>query len=523
MALPDFLSTTATATEPWRRRGSLTARRRQGEPPAQAWSKAPPGARWGLSLQSGPRAYQGPPPRLGAPLVGAPCGRALASGPLHEAHELAAGLGQVAHELVGREVAARQPVSNVAKDCKRLGRDERDALLCGLLARVLVRVQGRRVRQQHQLAHAAVILVARATHRVNVAEHAVEDTVGQALGGLAPDGGKTQVRHERRAFAVERHNAHSLRLLGGALRRPREQVGLDEAHHEHGEQEDGELERLVPEARQGHLREVDHDHSDGLADVLLDRVQRLEQIHGADSLDHEGCCHHPGRRRPVGEEAVGHHLRIHHAGQQRGQHPRGGQARDLCRQRHVLVLLQVLFRQHRAVAGGRHLEQRAQDGAHGHRAGAAAAVGAAHVHQHESAGGDEQRDQHVPLQGGLPGALEPPHQQGSDQQLRLQQSLVHPAAERGHGQHLQGVPERVHSANHPEDGQALRLPALPDAGHAVAPERRQVHQDDRQELVHEYGRIFGVEDLAALLRGVDEQRMQGARGDEEHEEAQLHH
>mmetsp|Transcript_17619 Transcript_17619/g.46922 ORF Transcript_17619/g.46922 Transcript_17619/m.46922 type:complete len:252 (+) Transcript_17619:639-1394(+) len=237
----------------------------------------------------------------------------------------------------------------------------------------------------------------------------------------------------------------------------RYQVRLHQGNHQYGEQEDGELERL-PQTWQSDLRNVDHDDSQGLTDVFLQGVQCLEEVHRADGLHGEGKRHQARHAIPMCEEPFLLDLRLHAAHQQRGHRPSGCKAGNLGVERHIRKGLQVLLREHRAIARNRHLEHYAH---HPHRwqgTSAATAVGTL-VHQNEATHCQKHGKEHMPLQAALPGSLEPPQHQGSDQQLCLQQHLVDAPAKLRHGLHLKEVTQRIDGADEPEDRHAPGLPA----------------------------------------------------------------
>mmetsp|Transcript_108852 Transcript_108852/g.150549 ORF Transcript_108852/g.150549 Transcript_108852/m.150549 type:complete len:206 (+) Transcript_108852:322-939(+) len=203
------------------------------------------------------------------------------------------------------------------------------------------------------------------------------------------------------------------------------------------------------------------------------------------------------------EEAVRGNLTLRHAEGHRGERPRRRQARDLRVERHVRVGLEVLLRQHRAVARHGNLQQHAGHRAERQRAGAALARGV-HVDEDKRAHCQEHGAEHVPLQRRLLGALQPPDHQRGDEELRLQQHLVDTAAERRHREHLEEVAQGIDGANHAEDGEALRLPARAHTLHAVDGVRHQVHEQHREHLVHRDWRVPRVEDLAVRLGRVDQ-------------------
>mmetsp|Transcript_78328 Transcript_78328/g.201681 ORF Transcript_78328/g.201681 Transcript_78328/m.201681 type:complete len:310 (+) Transcript_78328:317-1246(+) len=275
-------------------------------------------------------------------------------------HKLLPGLLAVPRKLRRRELLARQAVADVPKDGERLRRHVRH--LGGLAAWDGVRP----LRKQHELTRLLAVRVRDPAHRVHVAEHAVEDAIRKALGHLAAHSVEAKGRHERGAGRVQGDELHALcadsHCLGAlvalrsSLLRAREKVGPHQRNDEHCKQEDGELEGLV-HARQGDLREVDDDHCEGLTDVFLHRVKRLQQIHGTDGLHDEGEGHHPRHPVPVREEAIFMHLALGRAHQHRSKGPGSREAGDLREQRHVCIGLQVLLGQHRAVAGHGHLEQ----------------------------------------------------------------------------------------------------------------------------------------------------------------------
>mmetsp|Transcript_101053 Transcript_101053/g.290017 ORF Transcript_101053/g.290017 Transcript_101053/m.290017 type:complete len:202 (-) Transcript_101053:124-729(-) len=199
---------------------------------------------------------------------------------------------------------------------------------------------------------------------------------------------------QRDQLDVAGPRAGSLDLLLGHRRR--EQVSIHRADDQDGEQEDREVESLV-DAGEQHLRGVDDDDRQRLADVFLHGVEGLQQIHRADGLDHEGSSDEPSHGVPIGEEAIVLDLRLK-AEEHIGHHgPSCGHAGDLGRQRHVRKSFQVLLRQHRAIARHGDLNHHAKHGPQRQTPGGGTGGGAALVDNDKATRGDEHQQQHVPL------------------------------------------------------------------------------------------------------------------------------
>mmetsp|Transcript_59214 Transcript_59214/g.105213 ORF Transcript_59214/g.105213 Transcript_59214/m.105213 type:complete len:351 (+) Transcript_59214:116-1168(+) len=308
-------------------------------------------------------------------------------------------------------------------------------------------------------------------------------------------------------------------LLNNALRA---NVGCDREDNNHDGQEGRYLE-LVFEHGKCNLRNVDHEHSTGLADVLQDRVQQCQDIHGAPALDGEGCKHACGDAIPAVEEAILPSDTISEGDREDGGEPSALELNELHVNRCALEILHVLVGQHGAEARHSDLKKHV-DHAHDRNCTIAAVARAAnHVNTH----GEHDQDEDVPLKCSLLGALDSPHHQRSDDKLGLKEDLVGCTSQRAHAGHLQIVAESIHKANHREYLHWCWAPDLPPFVHASTGKADELCQDEGHHCLSNNNCHLSVcEVLLARLRVhtlgcIDDGWMHCSGAHEEGEESEL--
>mmetsp|Transcript_19864 Transcript_19864/g.46550 ORF Transcript_19864/g.46550 Transcript_19864/m.46550 type:complete len:245 (+) Transcript_19864:77-811(+) len=198
---------------------------------------------------------------------------------------------------------------------------------------------------------------------------------------------------------------------------------------------------LLGEGREQHLAEVDHEHGYGLADVLLHRVQNLQQRHREHGLRGKGCHRQHRGVVPSVEEGTGRgdNRRI-----QKGDHgnrdntPGGHELAQLRVQWQVLEGLQRLVSLHSGVAGDYNFAQHKERASKSTCGALSTGLG---LHKHEEGHPNAHGHEHGPLRCGLLGRfpLDDPHHHRRDDELGLQQHLVGSAIHAGHGHHLKVV------------------------------------------------------------------------------------
>mmetsp|Transcript_16837 Transcript_16837/g.35156 ORF Transcript_16837/g.35156 Transcript_16837/m.35156 type:complete len:267 (+) Transcript_16837:72-872(+) len=233
---------------------------------------------------------------------------------------------------------------------------------------------------------------------------------------------------------------HVVELLGLLHDALGPHVGSDGEDDHHDREEGGHL-KLVLEGGQGHLSDVDHEHGNGLADVLEHGVQDGQEVHGAPALDGERGKNAQSDAAPAREEAVLPGPAVDEGEHQDGDEPGTLELHNLHIDRLVLEVLHELVGENRAEARDRDLHQDVDDAHDGDAVAAAAAAAAA---DHVDAHGEHDEQEDVPLQGRLLRALDAPHHQRRDDKLRLQQDLVGSASKAAHACHLQVVAQGIH-------------------------------------------------------------------------------